>query len=59
MKTAEIPVYGHIALYMKKLRCLSKNRLFPLRCLDYICSAASPLRWHGLSRTFNSIYLWL
>jgi len=38
MKTANIPVYGNIAVYIKYCAvCL--NIEYTLRCLEYICSA--------------------
>ena len=47
MKTANIPVYGNIAMYITYCAvCLYMD--FTLRCLEYICSVSSPLRRHGL-----------
>jgi len=45
MKTANIPVYGNIALYIKYWPvCLNID--YTLRCLEYICSV-SPLAHYG------------
>jgi len=48
MMTANIPVYGNIAVYINYCTvCLKVD--YTLRCLEYICSVSSPLRRHGLS----------
>jgi len=48
MKTANIPVYGNIAVYINYCAvCLKID--YTLRCLEYMCSQSSPLRSHGLS----------
>jgi len=47
MKTANIPVYGNIAVYIKYCTvCLKLG--YTLRCLEYICSVSSPLKRHKL-----------
>jgi len=38
MKTANIPVYGNIAVYIKHCAVCLKIE-YTLRCLEYICSA--------------------
>ena len=45
MKTANIPVYGNVAVYA--LVCLKID--CTLRCLEYICSVSSRLSYHRLS----------
>jgi len=48
MKTADIPVYGNIAVY--ETIALSVYKIdYTLKCLEYICSVSSPLRRHVLS----------
>jgi len=43
MKTANIPVYKHIAVYIIYFSvCLKKD--YTLRCWEYICSVSSPYR---------------
>ena len=43
MKTANIPVYGNIAVYIKYCAvCLKID--YTLICLEYICLESSPLR---------------
>ena len=53
-----IPVYGHIALYIP-VKCLTVD--YTLRCLEYICSVSSPLRPHRLLivKTLTNIHLLL
>jgi len=47
MKTANIPVYGNIAMYVYIID-------YTLICYEYICSVSSPLRHHGpLNRQDN------
>jgi len=47
MKTANIPLNGNIAVYIKYCAvCLKID--YTLRCLEYIFSVSSPLRRHGL-----------
>ena len=46
MKTANIPVYGKIAVYGNIAMFVYKINI-TLRCLEYICSVSSPLRHHG------------
>jgi len=47
MKTANITVYGNIAVYIKYCDdCLKID--YTVRCLEYICSVSAPLRHHGL-----------
>jgi len=48
MKTANIPVYGTIAVYENIAMYVYKKE-YSLRCLEYICSVSSSLRRHGLS----------
>jgi len=45
MKTANIPVYGNIAVY-RKYCVVCPNKDYTLRCLEYMCSVSSPLRRH-------------
>jgi len=48
MKTANIPVYGHIAVYINYCAvCLNID--YTLRCLEYMFSVSSPLRRYRLS----------
>jgi len=43
MKTANIPVYGNIAVYIKYCAvCLKID--YTLNCLEYSCAVSSPLR---------------
>jgi len=44
MKTAKIPMYGNIALFVYKID-------YTLICLEYICLVSSPLRHHRLSQS--------
>jgi len=47
MKTANIPVYGNIAVHIRYCAvCLQIE--YTLTCLEYICSVSSPFRRHGL-----------
>jgi len=48
MKTANIPVYGTIAVYETIAMYVYKKE-YTVRCLEYICSVSSPLRRHGLT----------
>jgi len=47
MKTANIPLYGNIAVYGHIALSVYKI-VYTLRCLEYICSVSSSLRRHGL-----------
>ena len=48
MKTANIPVYGNIAVYLNIALSVYKID-YALRCLEYICQVSSLLRCNGLS----------
>jgi len=44
MKTANIPVNGNIAVYMKCMYCVVCHEIdYTLTCLEYICSVSSLL----------------
>jgi len=45
--TANIPVYGNIAVCIKYCAVCLKKKDYTIRCLEYICSVSSPLRRHA------------